>query len=122
MSSREHHLIFCSGVEVTTGPLGQGFANGVGLAIAQAHLGAVYNRDNFDLINNYTYGNISAAFCEGVGPKIYFAVFTGDGCLMEGVASEAASLAGHLQLGNLIVVRILSDSIQVYFSQEYPDL
>lgn len=74
------------GIEVTTGPLGQGFGNAVGLAVAQAHTAGVFNKSGFDLINNYT-------FC-----------FFGDGCAMEGVASEAASAAGHLKLGNLICV------------------
>jgi len=72
------------GVEVTTGPLGQGFANGVGMAIAEAHMAAEFNEPQFDLIDHYV-----------------FAIVT-DGDLMEGVASEAASLAGTLKLGKLI--------------------
>ena len=72
------------GVDVTTGPLGQGFANGVGFAIAQKHLAARYNKPGFELFDY----------------KIY--VICSDGDMMEGVTSEAASLAGHLQLGNMI--------------------
>ncbi len=72
-----------SGIETTTGPLGQGVANSVGMAIANRWLQGFYNRPGFELFNYRIY-----AFC-------------GDGCLMEGVASEAASLAGHLQLANL---------------------
>ena len=72
------------GVETTTGPLGQGFGNGVGMAMAEAHLAARYNRPGFKIVDHHTYGIVS------------------DGDLMEGIASEAASLAGHLQLGKLI--------------------
>jgi transketolase len=72
------------GVESTTGPLGQGFANGVGMAIAERFLAQKYNRPGFDLFNHHTYGLVS------------------DGDLQEGVASEAASLAGNLQLGKIV--------------------
>jgi transketolase len=72
------------GVEVTTGPLGQGFANGVGMAIAEAFLAANYNRPGHEIVDHFTYGIVS------------------DGDIMEGVAMEAAALAGHLRLGKLI--------------------
>ena len=72
------------GIEITTGPLGQGFANGVGMAMGAAHLAAKFNQQDFPLIDHYVYAIVS------------------DGDLMEGVAAEAASLAGHLRLGKLI--------------------
>jgi transketolase len=72
------------GVETTTGPLGQGFANGVGMALAAEHMAATYNRDRFPVVDHHIYGIVS------------------DGDLMEGIASEAASLAGHLKLGRLV--------------------
>ncbi len=74
------------GVEVTTGPLGQGLANAVGMAMAEAHLAAVFNRPGFPVVDHYTY------------------VLASDGDLMEGVAAEACALAGHLRLGKLIVL------------------
>jgi len=93
------------GVEATTGPLGQGISNAVGMAIAEAHLAARFNRPGFTLIRHHTY------------------VIASDGDLMEGVASEACSLAGHLGLGRLIVLYddntiTLSGSTALCFSED----
>src|ERR687890_16028 len=96
--------ILTPGVEITTGPLGQGFANGVGMAMGAAHLAARFNRDGFPLVDNYVYAIVS------------------DGDLMEGVAAEAASLAGHLKLGKLIY--LYDDNkvtIEGYTSLAYTD-
>ena len=94
-----------AGVEVTTGPLGQGLANAVGMAIAEANLSARYNRDGHSVIDHHTWAIVS------------------DGDLMEGVASEAASLAGHLHLGKLICLYddnyvTLSAGTDITFSED----
>ena len=95
------------GVEVTTGPLGQGFGNGVGIAMAEAFLSATYNRPGYNIIDHFTYAIVS------------------DGDLMEGVASEAASLAGHLRLGKLIYLYddnqvSLDGSTSLAFTEDVP--
>lgn len=74
------------GVEITTGPLGQGVANAVGMAMAEAHLASIFNKPGYEIVDHYTYA------------------LSGDGCMMEGIASEAASLAGTLGLGKLILL------------------
>ncbi len=88
----EHSLV--EGIETTTGPLGQGLANAVGMAIAEAHMAARFNKEGFNLIDHYTY------------------VIAGDGDLQEGVALESISLAGHLGLDKLIVL-FYSNDIQL---------
>jgi transketolase len=99
----ESHLT--KGVEATTGPLGQGMGNAVGMAIAEAHLAARFNRPGHEIINHHTYA------------------LAGDGDMMEGVQSEAASLAGHLKLGKLVVLYdnnsiSLAGSTSVSFSED----
>jgi len=101
----ESHLT--PGVEATTGPLGQGISNAVGMAIAEAHLAARFNRPGHEVVDHHTY------------------VLASDGDLMEGVASEACSLAGHLRLGKLIVLYddnhiSLAGSTSVAFSEDVP--
>ncbi|WP_053362247.1 transketolase [Bacillus sp. FJAT-27251] len=96
------------GVEATTGPLGQGIAMAVGMAMAERHLAETYNKDGFDIVDHYTY-----SIC-------------GDGDLMEGVSAEAASLAGHLELGRLVVLYDSNDisldgELHLSFSESVED-
>ena len=101
----EHGL--APGVETTTGPLGQGLANAVGMALAERALAAEFNRHGFEIVNHHTY------------------VFVGDGCLMEGISHEACSLAGTLGLGKLIAIYddngiSIDGHVQAWFTDDTP--
>jgi transketolase len=101
----EHELDM--GIETTTGPLGQGLANAVGMALAEKLLAAQYNKDGLALVDHFTY------------------CFVGDGCLMEGISHEACSLAGTLKLGKLIVVYddngiSIDGKVQGWFTDDTP--
>jgi transketolase len=97
----------CPGVETTTGPLGQGLANAVGMALAESRLAETFNRDGFDIVDHRTW------------------VIAGDGCLMEGISHEAASLAGTLGLGKLVCIYddngiSIDGEVDEWFSEDVP--